>query len=1325
VKSITPELGLIEGGTEVTIGGENFSSSMEVVFGAQRAQKVNVLDGNTLTTIAPAGPAGPVDVAIRDARTGETIVLQKGFKFTTAVTPMVGPISGGTRVTILGNGFSEGLVVLFGNDAATDVNRLNSSVLTCVTPPHAPGLVDVTVGAGAGNPLVLAGAFEYVTAVTNDGGPRLVSALSTGNTSVRATFSEAVDDSALDPSNYGIVQVNVNPESAALGVTGASLTDDRLTVNLTTASQNEVTYELHVVAIKDLAGNPLAAPSVLVDPSRAQFAGTPPAGELVDTDGDGLKDNEEQYGWTVRIQLANGDFISKTVTSDINLEDTDDDGLTDLEEKGIGSDPRSQDTDGDDIVDAEEWNEWYSDPTDQDSDEDGLADSLDLYFQTSPILADSDGDQMDDGEELFDRNRNPLLSDLPVPQITVGSIRLDLKITSSFTDEEGVTTEISDSSSTSFAQSRSDTLGTSSTTSTEAENKFSQEIGFELGGSVKDGFEGKVTGKAGFEQTRSQGYSSTVDRETARASQQEWQQSVSRAMTESQNRSVTRNIDDAIIQAAVNLANRSDIAFSITNLELSVLQQDRRTGLSFQPIATLRPSNDDTPTFNLGPLDNERGPIIFESVNVFPNLVEGLMREPTGLVFKVVNYDILDEFGRNFAFSSQEVVERTAGIEIDFGDGAVEKYRVATASKFNDEGLAVGITLQRALQIAGIAKLEGDDSALTVPSPLTPEVRNSYGVILSSAGVERLTRIRGVQNDFVSTGSPKLRLWVVLISNVDLPEDTHFSEIPVVAGDTIQLWYTSDEDNDGLFAREEYLYGSKDDNEDSDGDGLDDFFEVREGWTVSRLPGLPYKVFPDPARADSDLDGLTDEEESDQGTDPHRADTDEDGLSDELEINGGFEIVLFDGDADETNDVILTVQPYTGNSSKPGEVPHDRSFATDPLNQDTDLDGLPDGREVMVGTNPNLNDAGQILDSDGDGLTDNEETTGWLLAGSSTTVTSNPLRGDTDLDGILDVFERAIGSNPRSRDTDADTLSDLDEWDPADQDNYYSNAAMEDALRRCDAADACVEPAAPATVLRTSINMADSDMDTVNDNVELTRKWFVHATGPDGSALPPVEVSAKPYRADDDGDGLKDAEEFARLTHPSNGDSDEDGTDDGDETVTCFDHDNNSGTANLCRDPLIADRLIKFEFTNFITLEDCDAPDFAKSELGYGKIYLTDPSGSSYTVDIPGARSGECAGEDSGRIEPNIALSFSKTFLVRPGQTFEAKNDGNMEECDAGSRDALQQSSKVFDYTTVAALARNVASNQSFDILAAPGADPQGNCQFRVAMRVTSLETPK
>lgn len=1379
VTGLVPATGVTYGGTLVTIVGQDFTPNMQVVFGAFLSEKVALVNAQTLTAVAPSQAVGTVDLIVR-ASNGDTDQLDDAFTYIKSVAPGQGLTSGGTRVTVLGAGFEASApVVLFDSEAATETSVLSDTVVAAVAPPHAPGQVDVTVRSANGKSVILAGEFEYVTSVTDAEGPRVVSAVSTDNTSVVVTFSEPLGEGATKPENYSIVQANVNPESGVLLVNKAMISPDKLTVLLKTASQNEVTYELHVTGIKDLAGNPLAAPTLLLDPTTTRFAGTPPTlagggggggggGGSNDSDGDGLPDNEEQYGWLVTVTLANGNKVTRTVTSSISHADTDGDGLSDAEEKAIGSDPRAVDTDGDQVADAEEWNEWFSDPTDQDSDNDGLSDGLDIYFNTSPVIADTDGDQMSDSVEILQRNRNPLVADLPLPQIIVDGVRLDLKITSSYTDEQGVTRSVADSTSTTFSQSRSSTLGTSDTTSTESENEFSQKIGAEVSYSVKDGWGGKVTGEVGFGQRRTAGFSSTVNRESAQASQQEYQRSAQKALVDSERRAVTRNVDEAVIQANISIANKSNIAFTITNLEVSVQQQDRRNGRQFRPIATLRPTGAtdplNQPKYNLGPFDPERGPIIFQNVEVFPNLVDDLMREPTGLVFQVVNFDILDEFGRNFVFSSQEVNDRTAGLTIDFGDGTVERYRVATNSKFDAKGVALGISMERGLAITGITRTAGDDQPLVPPAnpldPLPLSIRKTYGTLTNTDGVEILTRIRGVQNDLLAVPEAEKRFWAVITSNPDLPPNSSFSAIPLKAGDDFLLVFTRDIDKDGLFEREEYLYGSDDRKVDTDEDTLPDFFEVRTGWTVRRLPGLPYKTFSDPAREDSDGDSLRDNFEMVLGTDPNRNDTDEDALLDAEEVSGNIEILLFDGDADDTNDKLLTISPYSswaiidggngtadttaagddvqivavgapvsvgdvvigpgpngkldttpadddkaslaeeivngagntsettavgddiqviapGNAATPNQivvraglngvidsspggddykrVVHDGLFTTNPLNQDTDFDGLPDGREVLVGTNPNSKDAGRVIDSDRDGLFDDEEDAGWEVViydsnGTPTTmlVTSNKFRADSDLDGLPDVYERAIGSNPRLSDTDGDTLFDIDEFDPQDTDNYYDAAALQLANLRCAGAENCPTPPTPepANLLRTDVRKMDTDSDGRDDDVEIYTPWTVSVFG-----QAPVAVYSKPWSADFDLDNLNDSEELAQGTDPNNSDTDGDG-------LTTLDG-SDSYEISVGRNPLRKDQKVTFSYNAVVVNNICgDAGDSAE---WHGKLYLTYPlaGGGSTTAELYMCTNC-CRVNGSGQ----CAISPSRSFVLYEGQSFTASSN-TWWECDS------------------------------------------------------------
>jgi hypothetical protein len=563
--------------------------------------------------------------------------------------------------------------------------------------------------------------------------PRVVGAASTGNTGVIVQFSRPMGDSAIVPGHYVIVHANVNPEVGFLTVTGAAFTGpDRTTVALTTLSQNEVTYNVTAVNVRDFIGLPMAPKQiiagVLLDPSTASFPGTPPscpptrctngalgldgrglcasdddctamppcgidptclnacqsACTLVDTDGDGLTDNDEQRGWVVTITLLNGDTVRREVTSDPTLADTDGDGLPDALEKRFGTDPRSADTDGDGLSDDEELNVIYSDPTNQDSDGDGISDDLEVeFFKTNALLADSDGDGFDDGQELFEMHRDPRIADLPRHQIVIGGTRLQIDERFTFTDENGDTRTESSSTETTLQNDRS----TSSSSLNQTVGQFNIEAGLDT---CQDGCDSigiaQFVNRLFLKASGGAEFTTANTTESATAAMNAFQLSMEKGRELSAASAVTREIVGASLSAEVTLENLSDVAFSLSNVEIRVASTDPQDPTRLVPVATLLPDRTlqtgDAVDFTIGP-GQTRGPVIFSNRDVFPNLVEDLMRAPRGLVFSVANFDQTTEDGRNFAYGLQRVRERSAAVSINFGDGASKRFHAITAGVLN------------------------------------------------------------------------------------------------------------------------------------------------------------------------------------------------------------------------------------------------------------------------------------------------------------------------------------------------------------------------------------------------------------------------------------------------------------------------------------------------------------------------------------------------------------------------------------------------------------------------------------------------------------------
>lgn len=123
--------------------------------------------------------------------------------------------------------------------------------------------------------------------------------------------------------------------------------------------------------------------------------------DLVDTDGDGLKDGEEITGWSVTFTNSTGTFTIHA-DSDPFLNDTDSDGLNDSEEWELGTNPSDPDTDGDGLSDyIEERVPPFTDPLHYDTDGDGVDDGEERNQRSNPHLRDTDGDGLTDKEERF------------------------------------------------------------------------------------------------------------------------------------------------------------------------------------------------------------------------------------------------------------------------------------------------------------------------------------------------------------------------------------------------------------------------------------------------------------------------------------------------------------------------------------------------------------------------------------------------------------------------------------------------------------------------------------------------------------------------------------------------------------------------------------------------------------------------------------------------------------------------------------------------------------------------------------------------------------
>ncbi|MCU0292817.1 MAG: IPT/TIG domain-containing protein [Thermoanaerobaculaceae bacterium] len=169
ILGISPNKGSARGGDTVTIYGKYFLAPVQVQFslgGLAVVEEVSA-DKTAITVKVPAASIQPLDAdtfsnvtVTTQAGTGRdrSATLTNGYLFLAdeptpelfALSPNSGPVDGGTRVTITGQGFQYPVQVYFGDRQAQVISN-NFNQVICVTPsitpsqPGTPTNVEVTV----------------------------------------------------------------------------------------------------------------------------------------------------------------------------------------------------------------------------------------------------------------------------------------------------------------------------------------------------------------------------------------------------------------------------------------------------------------------------------------------------------------------------------------------------------------------------------------------------------------------------------------------------------------------------------------------------------------------------------------------------------------------------------------------------------------------------------------------------------------------------------------------------------------------------------------------------------------------------------------------------------------------------------------------------------------------------------------------------------------------------------------------------------------------------------------------------------------------------
>ncbi|PWD51789.1 hypothetical protein C8046_15185 [Serinibacter arcticus] len=237
--SLDPTAGPVAGGTPVTVTGTNFVPGSVVSIDGVSVETEVGEDGTTVSFVTPPHEAGPVDVVVTTPG-GVTTPLTFTYvdvPTTGSLAPEVGPVAGGTEVTVRGANFTADSVVTIDESEVTPtVVDGEGTSLTFLTPPHAAGPVPVSVTTPGGSTEPLT--FTYVEGPVVPTAASLTPAFGpvVGGTEVTVAGSDFGEGSVVVIDGLEVEPTAVNEEGTSLTFLTPAHEAGHVPVTVTTAS---------------------------------------------------------------------------------------------------------------------------------------------------------------------------------------------------------------------------------------------------------------------------------------------------------------------------------------------------------------------------------------------------------------------------------------------------------------------------------------------------------------------------------------------------------------------------------------------------------------------------------------------------------------------------------------------------------------------------------------------------------------------------------------------------------------------------------------------------------------------------------------------------------------------------------------------------------------------------------------------------------------------------------------------------------------------------------------------------------------------------------
>lgn len=407
-----------------------------------------------------------------------------------------------------------------------------------------------------------------------------------------------------------------------------------------------------------------------------------------------------------------------------------------------------------------------------------------------------------------------------------------------------------------------------------------------------------VSGEAGTEQGKKKAVvSAGIDYRYSRSTTHQQTSEVTRGARELRSEEVSRivstgrEIEGGSIAVTVRITNTGHVAFRIESAPLILrYRDDAGTLLAF---GTMQPNF----AFGQGPTlsPGQAKDVLYEIGGVGATDTLALLEDASSLELGLSDDLELSEIGvgsihvgaGNFAQYQNTIGQNTASLDIDDGRGSTDRYLVSTTSFRDAHGRPLGLAMCDAVQALlqrqlVVARNLEEGYEVTIPGDPNPGSVSSVLLGVGSA--------RGLASDLVSEDESVNARWITRAHDDSVGGASYFgpSDVLLRARQAAQLVYYRDQDEDLLELRDEVMFGTSDEDADSDDDGLNDREEATVAWRVivkDRAGNTiaDYPVRSSPSSADADGDTVADPVERARGTDPWLHNTDRDQFGDDVD----------------------------------------------------------------------------------------------------------------------------------------------------------------------------------------------------------------------------------------------------------------------------------------------------------------------------------------------------------------------------------------------------------------------------------------------------------